>query len=242
MKALFRSAALVLTIICLLSFNYLPIKPLNGAWKLTEGTNEHVLILSDGYLMLSVFDKTGKVLHSSWGGLYAIENNKLNTTVEFDINSKDRIGQKPSFQFLTNGNSLKTDLSGSPATWSKLDDGTGQLAGTWRNSGRMQDGKVVMSPPRARKTFKLLSGTRFQWAAINAETKEFFGTGGGTYTFRDGKYTENIEFFSRDSSRVGASLTFNGKVEEGKHWHHSGLNSKGVELYEIWSKEPVQGH
>src|SRR5574343_326746 len=84
--------------------------------------------------------------------------------------------------------------------------------------------------------YKLLTGTRFQWFAINIETGEFSGTGGGTYQFINGKYTENIEFFSRDSSRVGASLQFSAKIEEGK-WHHSGLSSKGDPIYEIWTRD-----
>lgn len=87
-----------------------------------------------------------------------------------------------------------------------------------------------------RKTLKLLSGTRFQWMAINPVTKEFFGTGGGTYTFKEGKYTENIEFFSRDSSRVGASLTFDGSVN-GNIWTHKGTNSRGEPLHEEWTRE-----
>ena len=52
-------------------------------------------------------------------------------------------------------------------------------------------------------------------------------------TFENGKYTEHIEFFSRDSSRVGASLGFDGKIENGA-WHHSGLSSRGEPIYEIW--------
>ena len=64
-----------------------------------------------------------------------------------------------------------------------------------------------------RKTLKLLTGTRFQPMAINAATKKKIGTGGGTYTFADGKYTEQIEFFSRDSTRVGATLNFDGSVK-----------------------------
>lgn len=81
----------------------------------------------------------------------------------------------------------------------------------------------------------MLTGNRFQWFAINPETKEFFGTGGGTYSFENGKYTENILFFSRDNSRVGAHLTFDGKIEDG-NWHHSGLSSKGDAIYEIWGR------
>lgn len=60
------------------------------------------------------------------------------------------------------------------------------------------------------------------------------GTGGGTHTTMNGKYTENIEFFSRDDSKSGLSLIFNYKLIEGK-WHHSGLSSKGTPIYEIWS-------
>jgi hypothetical protein len=82
---------------------------------------------------------------------------------------------------------------------------------------------------------KILSGTRFQWIAYNIETKEFFGTGGGTYTTVDGKYTENIAFFSRDNSRVGASLQFDFTLENGE-WHHKGLSSKGDPIHEIWTR------
>ena len=81
---------------------------------------------------------------------------------------------------------------------------------------------------------KILSGSRFQWIAYNTETKEFMGTGGGTYTTTNGEYTENIEFFSRDVSRVGASLSFDYRLVDGK-WNHSGLSSKGDPIHEIWS-------
>ena len=81
---------------------------------------------------------------------------------------------------------------------------------------------------------KILSGTRFQWIAYNTETKQFMGTGGGNYTTIDGKYTEHIEFFSRDDSRVGNSLTFDYKLSEG-NWYHQGLSSKGDPIHEIWS-------
>ena len=82
---------------------------------------------------------------------------------------------------------------------------------------------------------KILSGTRFQWIAYNVETKQFSGTGGGTYTTRDGKYTESIEFFSRDNSRVGASLTFDFSLEDGR-WRHKGLSSRGEPIDEVWTK------
>lgn len=236
---------LVLALICLSattgfrSLYKIDNSSINGAWKLKEGTVEQVLIISDGYFMHSTFDQANKKFIVSRGGAYNFSGNSLATTIEFNTQNKDQIGQQIKYKFAVSNNRLNTDLSGKNASWTLVDNGKAELAGTWRSSGRMQDGKVVLNPPRARKTFKILTGTRFQWAAINAETKEFFGTGGGSYTFKDGKYTENIEFFSRDSSRVGASLTFDGKLE-GDLWHHSGLSSKGTPIYEIWKMEPKQ--
>ena len=226
-------------IICLSSFapaNSFNESAINGAWRTQENTLEQVLLLSDGYFMHTIFDKVNKQFIQSRGGTYKFSGNDLITTVEFNTVDKDQIGQQLRYSFVIKKYRLSSDLSGKNADWDLLDKGQGEISGTWRMSGRMQDGKISYNPPRARKTLKVLSGSRFQWAAINAETKEFFGTGGGSYTFKNGKYTENIEFFSRDNNRVGASLSFDGKLVDG-NWHHSGLSSAGNPIYEIWSKE-----
>lgn len=207
----------------------------NGAWHYQEGTMEQTLLLSDGYVMHTTFDKVNKKVIQSRGGTYTLSGNKLIVNIEFNTAETIQIGQKLSFDFLISRNKLNSNLGGKKSEWNLLDQGKGDLAGTWRMSGRMQDGKMADYPRRARKTLKLLTGSHFQWAAINAETKEFFGTGGGSYTFINGKYTENIEFFSRDNSRVGASLSFEGKLVDGK-WHHSGQSSTGNPIYEIWSR------
>jgi len=189
--------------------------------------------------MHTIFDKVNKQFIQSRGGTYTFSGKDLIAKIEFHTLDKEQIGQSITYSYSVNKNKLSSDISGKKASWDLLDKGEGQMAGTWRMSGRKTDGQIVMSPPRARKTLKVLTGTKFQWAAINAETKEFFGTGGGSYTFVNGKYTENIEFFSRDNSRVGASLSFDGKLVDG-NWHHSGLSSTGNPIYEVWSKELKQ--
>jgi hypothetical protein len=226
-------------IVCLSSFkpgNSLNRGIINGAWQTQEGTIEQVLLLSDGYFMHTIFDQVNKEFIQSRGGTYQLSGSDLIATVEFNTVDKDQIWQKINYSFMIKKDKLNSDLSGKKAVWNLLDKVQGNLSGTWRMSGRMQDGKITYSQPRARKTLKVLTGSRFQWAAINAETKEFFGTGGGSYTFEKGKYTEKIEFFSRDNSRVGASLSFDGKLVDG-NWHHSGLSSTGNPIYEVWSKE-----
>jgi hypothetical protein len=208
---------------------------LNGAWHSTDGSIEQSLIVADGYCMLTRYDKSNKKFIHSFGGPLTAAGNKISLTVEFNSGDKTHVGKTMDYDFSISNNKLASNIGGAKTEWQRTDDGKSDLAGNWRITQRKQDDKMVDMPLRARRTLKLLTGTRFQWAAINIETGEFSGTGGGTYTFANGKYTEHIEFFSRDSSRVGASLSFDGKVENG-NWIHSGLSSRGDPIYEIWSR------
>ena len=110
------------------------------------------------------------------------------------------------------------------------------LDALWRITGRQQEAKMHEIPKADRKTIKILVDGYFQWIAINPAQKGFYGTGGGSYEFKNNQYTEKIQFFSRDNTRVGQELHFNGKLENNQ-WHHSGKSSKGDDIYEIWSKE-----
>lgn len=211
------------------------ISPLDGAWSTTVDNADISLLVSDGYCMATIFDKAGKKFIGTRGGRLSFKNNEVNVAFEFFSSDKTQVGKTQTYTYSITNNVLTIDGNGEHSEWKKVDDGKSDLAGNWRITQRKQDDKMAEMPLRARRTLKLLTGTRFQWAAINIETGEFFGTGGGTYTFANGKYTEHIEFFSRDSSRVGASLVFDGKIENG-NWIHSGLSSKGDPIYEIWSR------
>ena len=206
---------------------------LAGAWKNSKNSGETICMM-DGYFSYASFDIAGKMFYQTWGGPYKVDGNKLKIKIEFDSKDKDRVGKEIELTFKKEG-SLVLEGLGETKTMQQVDDGKGALAGNWRITQRKQGETMNEIPLRPRRTLKLLTGTRFQWMAINIETGEFSGTGGGTYSFINGKYTENIEFFSRDSSRVGASLGFDGKVENGD-WHHSGLSSKGEPIYEVWSR------
>lgn len=209
---------------------------ITGAWKINEADKEHVLIFQDGFFFHTAFNKNSKQFFLSQGGTYTQEGDELSAKIYFHTANIEEVGTQLNARFSIADNTLNLMINGETQNWMRLDDGSAPLAGTWRITSRMQDGKLTpIHQTGARQTYKILSGTRFQWAAINPGTKEFSGTGGGTYTFANGKYTENIEFFSRDSSRVGASLTFEGKLENGE-WHHSGLSSKGDKIYEVWSR------
>src|SRR5690606_7868733 len=144
------------------------------------------------------------------------DSTKVGTTIALKANVEEDVLQLDGYQ------------------WEKTGRDENDLQGAWLITGRERNGELSRSIPGARKTMKILNGGRFQWIAYNTETGQFFGTGGGTYEAKDGKYTENIEFFSRDSSRIGASLGFDYEVKD-REWHHSGNNSRGEPLLEIWT-------
>ena len=211
-----------------------------GAWEMNHTSEsgveiKSVVIFSDGYQVLSTYDaKTGEFLSSN-GGTWKLIGDTMTEKVEFDTNNPGRVGKEVSFEVFINDSIM--GIVGSDMKLKRIDKGVpGKLQGAWLMSGRIRDGKTqVRDTSKPRKTMKLLSGTRFQWIAYNTETKEFMGTGGGTYTTTNGEYTENIEFFSRDDSRVGHSLKFDYSLVDG-NWHHSGLSSKGDPIHEIWSQ------
>jgi len=208
-----------------------------GGWRLTSNGVEQVLLFMDGYFTHTTYDKASKRFVQTRGGTYTLQNGKLTVHYEFDTQNQEQIGRSVSYTAALKNGQLNANLTGAAANWSRLDDGQAPLAGLWSITARQQNGELQqIHQTGTRKTVKILTGTRFQWAAIDPGTKQFMGTGGGTYTFQNGKYTEQIEFFSRDSSRVGSSLTFDGKLENGD-WHHSGLSSKGDAIYEVWSRK-----
>lgn len=202
---------------------------LNGAWEaINEDNSRSVAIIADGYFAIANY--TDEKFVSTVGGYFNVEGNEIVATIEFDTGDSAPVGtvrRAPLPEI-----SDKLNIHG--ATWKRIDDGTpGELNGAWLFAGRENNGQITRREPGARKTMKILSGTRFQWIAYNSETGAFSGTGGGTYTTSNGKYTENIEFFPRDPSRVGVSLVFDFDVQENE-WHHKGKNSRGEYMYEVW--------
>ena len=210
-------------------------EPVNGAWSLSYGGHDFSLLLQDGYCMFTQYSLADKKFVLTTGGPYTIENGKINITIQFNSADKSAVGKTQQYNYTLSGNELTTIVDAVKLTWKRVDAGDENLAGNWRIVQRRQGDKMVDMPLRSRRTLKLLTATRFQWAAINIETGEFSGTGGGTYTFKDGQYTEHIAFFSRDSSRVGMALSFDGKLENGQ-WIHFGKSSKGDPIYEVWGR------
>ncbi len=201
-----------------------------GAWQFQGKDITHQMTWTDGYFVVTTYNEDQFI--GTYGGAWNLNNDWLVMTIEFHTETPDQVGKiwNRKLEIKDDGELVYDDKS-----WRRTDNGQpGNLQGAWHITGRMRNGEMRERQPGPRITMKILSGTRFQWIAYNTETAEFFGTGGGTYTSVDGEYIENIEFFSRDQSRVGASLSFSFELKEGK-WHHSGKSSKGADIYEVWS-------
>lgn len=214
--------------------------PINGAWQLNEGDKTHHILVQDGLYFYTVHQ--GDQFLMTRGGLIdKIGDKTLTASTWFNSTDSSKVGSTINIPFSVSATQLSLTIDGDEVAFNRVDDGKAPLAGVWRITGRMQeDGKIAqIHQTGTRQTLKLLTGTKFQWVAMDPAKKQFSGTGGGSYTFKHGKYTENIAFFSRDNSRVGASLVFDGKLENGD-WHHSGLSSKGAKIYEVWSKTPIR--
>jgi hypothetical protein len=209
---------------------------LQGAWQTGPPENQRTLICSEKFYSVAIYDVKNKKFSGSYGGSYRLEGDEYVAVMEFHSLSPEMVGNEYRGKIKLQNGVLIIEEDSNDTEWKRLDDGTpGKLAGAWVITGRYRDGQLSERTPGARRTMKILSGTRFQWIAYNVETKQFSGTGGGSYTTRDGKYTENIEFFSRDNSRVGASLTFDFSLEDGR-WRHKGLSSQGEPIDEVWTK------
>jgi len=213
-----------------------------GAWEMKKGDITYTKIYTEGYFIYSGYDLSGKKFIEAGGGTWKLTQNGTVEISEFSTINPEGVGDTEKHMFKgehdDNPMTLMTERSDEliPETWSKIDDGKSPLFGAWRITQRERNGQMNTMQQGPRKTMKVLSGTRFQWAAYNVETRQFMGTGGGTFTAQDGKYTENIEFFSRDNSRVGAKLVFDFAVV-GNDWHHKGFSSKGDPIYEIWTNQ-----
>ena len=210
-----------------------------GAWQreYLSGQGEKlrsVVIFGEGYQAIATYAlQTGRFISSN-GGTWRLEGNIMTEKVEFDSQNPARVGTSSSFKVHMQDSLLVLPDAG--IQYTRIDDGNpGALKGAWLMTGRIVDGQPqARDTSSARKTMKILSGSRFQWIAYQTDSKQFMGTGGGSYTTVDGTYTEHIEFFSRDSSRVGSSLNFKFDLIKGT-WHHTGVSSKGDPLNEQWS-------
>lgn len=230
----------LLTLIILMTSSLAFSQALEGSWKLIEKNGktitdkEIISIFQDGYMALGAKGIEKNDFLFAYGGEYKISDSRFSLIQDFNTKKPELIGVEQQYEMKIDGDKLELFHTSASLVWQKISSTKDDLTRNWVFTGREKDGEIHTTVPGDRRTVKILSGNRFQWIAFNSETKEFSGTGGGTYELKDGKYIEHITFFSRNNDRVGAELTFEYEIKSGK-WHHRGKSSAGNPIYEIWS-------
>jgi len=209
----------------------------NTSWTFNDNNETEVRIYSDNFFSSTKYNQKNKRFISTYGGKYLFDNNEYYEIIEFNSMDSSQVGDtvylsKVTLKLDNDNGSMKLDGK----KYQKKKNYNSQLNGSWLMSGIERRGEMRMRDVnRPRKTMKMLADGKFQWIAYDTSKKGFYGTGGGSFISENGKYIENIEFFSRDSTRVGYSLEFDFEMKEGD-WHHKGFSSKGDPKYEIWTQ------
>lgn len=202
---------------------------LQGLWESNEDQVFSQIIATENYLVFTKY-KQGEFLET-WGGKYNLSNTE-EIFIEFDFHTSniEVISSIQSYNIKLKKKSFELlDIK-----YSKANEIKSPLNGLWQISARAnKDGEMVEMKQGSRKTYKILYDGAFQWIAFDNGSREFSGTGGGTFSLKKEAYEETITFFSRDNSRVGAKLNFNAKVN-GDIWNHSGKSSTGANIAEQW--------
>ena len=213
---------------------------ITGAWEFIENKDSSapkstIMLFVDGYYVRTQFESPSGRFIGTQGGAYILKDNKLHLIIEFDSEIPEKVGNQEITPITLDANGLSIGLD--IQMFSRLNaTDTTELQGAWLMAGRVRNGETSMRDTSgSRKTMKILVGSRFQWIAYDIDTKDFKGSGGGTYTAKDGVYEESLGFFSRDVTRVGLKLIFEYNVIE-NNWHHKGLSSGGAAIHEIWSR------
>ena len=228
---------------------------MEGAWRMQAQANgrlsdrgngwEQIKILKNGHFMFAVFDWKKNSFTAAGGGRYTVRKGMYHEHIEFHTVDENYVGLSASFKV-----DIKDDVLYQRGTvfakdmdviidesYRRIDEGNGQLAGIWlRKQRRTPEGQIEYFNRGPAKTLKILSSTRFQWATYNQATKEFLATGGGTYVFSNGKYTEHLEFYSPAPEKAGRHLTFSANIH-GDSWQHKGRGVNGEMLQEEWMLE-----
>jgi hypothetical protein len=182
----------------------------------------HRILMDEEYFVETQYIEEPPQFLLTRGGFYELKDKQFMVNLEF--NSKfEQDGMK------------QMNIESSVKTWDKISKPQLELDGKWLMGGRVSNNKEQRRDiTRPRKTMKFLKDGFFQWMAFNTETFQFFGSGGGYYSAEEERYTEHIEYFSRNNTSVGRVLPFEYFIS-GIDWHHQGFSSKGDPIHEIWS-------
>lgn len=216
--------------------------PLKGTWqqKFPDGRTA-TLLCSENYLMLAEYHFIQKKYFRSAGGTYQLSKIGQKKVISFnkDFNTQDPMSAGTTIATLyTLANNVLSIPQGPLAgTWQKVvETGTSTLTGNWRLKAKEDTNFVMQTQLKGSlKTIKLLTKQYFHEVSFNIDTQQFFTSFGGTYSQKNKKYYEKINFNAMIPKQAGQSIEYDFLLN-GKDWIHAGQSSKGERVNEVWEK------
>ncbi len=109
--------------------------------------------------------------------------------------------------------------------------------GTWELvSTKYGEAKDFEDYRKERKRVKLITATHFNWVDYDTKTKLVSSSAGGPYSYRDGTYTETIDFVGEGmETYLGKKQEFTIRID-GDKLVQSGQLSDGLKIEEVWQR------
>ena len=168
--------AIFISAFLMLSFTVPPKGTEDGAWEITSfivGDYNHsnatgILVMENNYYSWAVYTKESHEFIGTGGGTYKKGGNTAEFNVLFHTLAPEMVGKR--IIFARRGGDSKWILESTQGIRfelkkmkEKIDE---SLEGTWRVTERDQNGEMVAMPDSARRSFKFLSKSRFQWGRL----------------------------------------------------------------------------
>lgn len=201
---------------------------ITGAWISRDGDDETVFICQDNYIIITEYNPVNTAFYYSSGGRSREIKGQLIASLEFTTN-KSELQQREKGQLIYTAAGNKLSITKDDKTkreFTRIDDGTGNLAGVWKKEAATGDEQTLL----------ILSGTRFQRVRFNAKTRELVSSYGGHYKHSQGNYTEHISFYRKDPDMIGKSVSYTIEIKKDR-LTIKGKNEKGEAVEEEWGRK-----
>jgi hypothetical protein len=112
-----------------------------------------------------------------------------------------------------------------------------RLVGSWKILSASFNGKPSKLHAES-VTIKHITPVHIIWIGYQPEQRQIFRSSGGSWTIRDGKYSETMRYGIGENFReksFGKSFSFDCRFE-GNKWIQSGTMPDGTVLEEIWQR------
>lgn len=232
--------------------------PLEGTWKLVSAnwydnnpkyTNSAIYkIYTGGRFAFIYFDtKTGK-FQGAGGGTYTVDNSKFSEKLEYFSWDSTAVGTSQTFDFKIEGNRfIQSGLLNSEKykdyeikeVYEKVEDGISAakskhpLIGVWNIESAQYGPEKTDIQKVYGKVIKIITPGHFVTAFFNPDTKQFNGSGFGTWKVEGNNYTEKVLMFSWDDTMVNTEPKFTWEVKNNKFHQRGKIDSKEYQDYTI---------